>query len=74
MAFSYNLLECSFKDSIRWFEKTDTIIVPIGSCEKHGAHLPLGTDSYTTINVTERAAKCTLHTACTIWIFSTSYG
>lgn len=57
MAIRHNLLECSFKDAIEWFEKTDTVMVPVGSCEKHGAHLPLGTDSFTTINVTERAAK-----------------
>ncbi len=53
----HNLLECSYVDAIEWFKKTDTCIATIGSCEKHGAHLPLGTDSYTTINVTERAAK-----------------
>jgi len=35
----------------------DTILVPIGSCEKHGAHLPLGTDSITTIEVVKQAAE-----------------
>jgi creatinine amidohydrolase len=57
MAKRLNLLECSFMDAQDWFKETDTFMVPVGSCEKHGAHVPLGTDSYTTINVTERAAK-----------------
>jgi len=56
MAKRLNLLECSFVDAQDWFKETDTVLVPIGSCEKHGAHVPLGTDSFTTINVTERAA------------------
>lgn len=32
-------------------------MVPMGSLEKHGAHLPLFTDAITTISVVERAAK-----------------
>ncbi|MEW8957678.1 hypothetical protein MHOCP_22080 [Moorella humiferrea] len=57
MAKRHNLLECSFVDAQEWFKETDTVLVPVGSCEKHGAHVPLGTDSITTISVTERAAK-----------------
>jgi creatinine amidohydrolase len=30
----------------KWLEKTDMILLPAGSCEQHGAHLPLGTDAY----------------------------
>ena len=41
MELRHNLLECSFVDAIEWFKQTDTVIVPIGSCEKHGAHLVL---------------------------------
>jgi creatinine amidohydrolase len=33
------------------------ILIPIGSCEKHGPHIPLGTDSYVTIEAVERAAR-----------------
>ncbi|WP_338818363.1 hypothetical protein MTCOM_22940 [Moorella thermoacetica] len=54
---SYNLLECAYVDAQEWFKETDTVMVPVGSCEKHGAHVPLGTDSFTTISVTERDAK-----------------
>src|ERR671918_195016 len=35
----------------------DVVLVPLGSTEKHGAHIPLGTDSYVTMEVVERAAK-----------------
>src|SRR5215204_5117457 len=34
----------------------DVVLVPLGSTEKHGAHIPLGTDSYVTMEVVERAA------------------
>jgi creatinine amidohydrolase len=34
----------------------DTVIVSLGSTEKHGAHIPLGTDSYVTMEVVKRAA------------------
>lgn len=57
MVKRHNLLECSYADCQEWFKETDTVMVPVGSCEKHGAHLPLGTDSFTTIAVTEKAAK-----------------
>jgi len=57
MAKRHNLLECSYVEAQEWFKETDVVLVPVGSCEKHGAHVPLGTDSFTTISVTERAAK-----------------
>ena len=33
------------------------MLVPIGSCEQHGAHLPLGTDTITALEVARRAAE-----------------
>ena len=42
---------------IAWFrERSDIILVPIGSLEQHGAHLPLGTDTITALEVSRRAA------------------
>jgi len=53
----YNLLECSFVDVQEWLKETDVVLIPIGSCEKHGPHTPLGTDSFITIAVVEKAAE-----------------
>lgn len=52
-----NLLEVAPVDLDEWLERTDTVLIPIGSCEKHGDHVPLGTDSYITIETVERAAE-----------------
>lgn len=52
-----NLLDLSYVDVAEYLKKNDTILIPIGSCEKHGAHIPLGTDSFITIRMTEMAAE-----------------
>jgi creatinine amidohydrolase len=36
---------------------TDTVVVPVGSTEQHGPHLPLGTDAYLGEAVAERVAE-----------------
>ncbi len=38
-------------------EVKNTIIIPVGSVEQHGAHLPLGTDTYAAISIAERTAE-----------------
>ncbi|HYV67744.1 MAG TPA: creatininase family protein [Myxococcales bacterium] len=53
----HDLLELPWVDVKRWLEFTDVVLVPIGSCEKHGPHIPLGTDSYVTIEAVKRAAR-----------------
>lgn len=35
----------------------DSIIIPVGSTEQHGAHLPLATDSLHTVAIVERVAE-----------------
>lgn len=35
----------------------DVILVPLGSTEKHGAHIPVGTDSYITMTAVVMAAE-----------------
>lgn len=59
-----NLLELSYVEVAEYLKENDTVLIPIGSCEKHGAHLPLGTDSLITIRMTEMAADLAgvLHT------------
>ena len=43
---------------IRWFlDRSDIVLVPIGSLEQHGPHLPLGTDTITAHEVARRAAE-----------------
>ncbi len=37
--------------------KTQTVLVPVGSTEGHGAHLPLGTDSFQAIDVCHRLTE-----------------
>jgi creatinine amidohydrolase len=54
---SHCLLDLAPPD-IQWFqERSDIVLVPIGSCEQHGAHLPLGTDTITALEVSRRAAE-----------------
>jgi creatinine amidohydrolase len=54
---SHCLLDLAPPD-IDWFrERSDIVLVPIGSCEQHGAHLPLGTDTITALEVARRAAE-----------------
>lgn len=51
-----NILEMSYVDVQAHLKKTDVVMVSMGSCEKHGAHDPLGTDSFTTIVMVENAS------------------
>jgi creatinine amidohydrolase len=55
----HNLLSMSFAEvKERLAEGSqDVVLVPLGCTEKHGAHIPLGTDSYFTIEVVERVAE-----------------
>ena len=54
----HNLLTMSFAEVEERLQEygQDMVLVPLGSTEKHGAHIPLGTDSYVTMEVVERAA------------------
>ncbi|MGA2958049.1 MAG: creatininase family protein, partial [Thermodesulfobacteriota bacterium] len=52
-----NLIDCSQVDVKDWLKETDICMVPVGSCEQHGNHLPLRTDSITAEVITGRAAK-----------------
>ena len=37
-------------------DQLQTVIIPVGSIEEHGPHLPLGTDAFHAIEVAQRAA------------------
>lgn len=54
-----NLLAMSFSEVAERLKEPgqDVILVPLGSTEKHGAHIPLGTDSYITMTATTMASE-----------------
>ena len=54
---TWNILELGYVDVREHLKKNDTIMVTMGSLERHGAHCPLGTDSFTAQGVVERAAE-----------------
>jgi creatinine amidohydrolase len=37
-------------------EQLQTVVIPVGSIEEHGPHLPLGTDAFHALEVAQRAA------------------
>jgi len=53
----YNMLELPWTDIAAWIKDgNDTVMIPVGSMEKHGHHGPIGIDSFTTMGSVERAA------------------
>jgi creatinine amidohydrolase len=53
---SYDLYDMAWVDVAEYLQNNDTVLVPIGSLEQHGEHLPLGTDAITAEEVTKRAS------------------
>lgn len=53
--------ELTWRDVEDYLEADDspTVLVPIGSTEQHGPHLPLGVDAYQAIDVSEGIAEAT---------------
>ena len=52
----YKIFDMTWVEVKEWLQKTDTVIVPIGSSEQHGPHLPIGIDSYASYYVCMEAA------------------
>jgi creatinine amidohydrolase len=44
----YNLFRCGYLDVREWLLETDIVLIPLGSTEQHGRHLPVCTDSIAT--------------------------
>lgn len=42
---AHRLEELSWSEVAAWFRRDPRLLLPVGSCIQHGAHLPLGTDS-----------------------------
>jgi creatinine amidohydrolase len=55
----HNILALSFAEVAERLAEDgqDVALVALGSTEKHGAHIPLGTDSYVTMEVVKRSAE-----------------
>src|SRR4029078_1282028 len=53
---SRSLLDLAPPDIRAHRERDDTILIPLGACEMHGDHMPLGTDIYNAMEVSRRAA------------------
>ncbi|WP_175384383.1 creatininase family protein [Bacillus sp. FJAT-27225] len=53
------LQENKWEDVEKYLETKKTIIVPVGSVEQHGKHLPLGTDSFVANKVAEDLGRQT---------------
>ena len=43
--------EMTSQEFLTGLTKTQTVLIPVGATEGHGAHLPLGTDSFQAIDV-----------------------
>ncbi len=53
------LAEMTPDEIVRSLRETDTVLVPIGTVEQHGPHLPVGTDVFIPIRVAELVAEKT---------------
>ncbi|MBI2843970.1 MAG: creatininase family protein [Armatimonadetes bacterium] len=54
---SHNLMELTAQEVAERMKETDIVLVPVGSHEKHGYHLPLGCDSYQAFAIAKGAAE-----------------
>jgi creatinine amidohydrolase/Fe(II)-dependent formamide hydrolase-like protein len=60
---SYYLGQLTWIDVKEFLGSHDTVVIPVGSCEQHGPHLPLDTDAYDAFWLSMKAAekaKCAL--------------
>ena len=51
------IVELTNKDIENYLKTNNMIIIPVGSCEQHGYHLPLGTDVFIPNEIARRVAK-----------------
>ena len=58
------LSKTNYKDFQKYCSKNNTAIIPTGSCEQHGLHLPLGTDFLIAEKIAEYLVSCTETILC----------
>lgn len=54
---SYYLGELAWPDVEAFLAKHDVIVIPVGSCEQHGPHLPIDTDAFDAFWLSRKAAE-----------------
>jgi len=54
---SYRWNELTWPEAEQRFQQVDTALLPVGSIEQHGPHLPLGTDAFDASYLAERIAE-----------------
>lgn len=61
----YNIMELTAIELAERLKECDIVLIPCGSHERHGMHLPLGCDSYQALEISKLAAQKAevLHTA-----------
>lgn len=53
----FYLGELTWPDVKEFLSKHDVVVIPVGSCEQHGPHLPLDTDTYDVFWMSLKAAE-----------------
>jgi len=53
----FRLEEMTAQEVSDVLEKVDTVLVPLGTLEQHGPHLPIGTDVFIPVEIAERVAE-----------------
>ena len=68
------LQEMSWKDVQAYLKTGDMVIIPLGSTEQHGPHLPLGTDTYEALEICKKiSAQTGVVVAPVLWIGYSQY-
>lgn len=68
---SYYLGELAWPDVKAFLEAHNVVVVPVGSCEQHGLHLPIDTDAFDAFWLSLRAAE---KAECALVAPSVNYG
>ena len=55
-----SLMEMTSPETAEALKKTNLAIIPIGSVEQHGKHLPMGTDYYAAEALARRTASSSI--------------
>lgn len=68
------LPEMSHQEIQEYLKTSDMLLVPLGSTEQHGTHLPLGTDSYEALALASEISKRTsIVVAPLVWVGYSEY-